>query len=160
MFYVHFRRLHFFLLLDRMFCVFLLGPLGLKYSSNQCFLICFLYGWYKWGIEVFNSQWVLSYTPFRNVSMCLQYLDIPMCVQCSSATHSCQTLCNPMDCSMPGLPVIHQLPEFTQTHAHWVSDTIQPFHPLLSPSPPAFKLSQHQGLFQWVISLHQVTKVL
>ena len=67
---------------------------------------------------------------------------------------SCPTLCNPMDCSMPGFPVLHQLPELTQTHAHWVSDAIQPSHPLLSPSPPAFSLSQ------WVSSLHQVAKVL
>ena len=65
-----------------------------------------------------------------------------------------------MDGSMPGLPVHHQLPEFTQTHVQWVGDAIQPCHPLLSPSPPAFNLSQHQGLFQWVSSLHQVTKVL
>ena len=66
----------------------------------------------------------------------------------------------PMDCSTPGLPVHHQLSELTQTHVHWVGDAIQPSHPLLSPSPPAFNLSHHQGLFQWVSSLHQVTKVL
>ena len=65
-----------------------------------------------------------------------------------------------MDCSMPGLPVHHQLPEFTQTHVHWVSDAIQPSHPLSSPSPPAFNLSQHQGLFKWDSSSHQVAKVL
>ena len=65
--------------------------------------------------------------------------------QFSSVTQSCPTLCNPMDCSTPGLPVHHQLPEFTQTHVHWVGDAIQPFHPLSSPSP-AFNLSQHQGL--------------
>ena len=61
------------------------------------------------------------------------------------------TLCDPMDYSMPGLPVHHQLPEFTQTHVHWVSDAIQPSQPLLSPSPPAFNLSPNQGLFKWVI---------
>jgi len=65
-----------------------------------------------------------------------------------------------MDCSTPGLPVHHQLLEFTQSHVHWVGNAIQPSHPLLSPSPPAFNLSQHQGLFQWVSSLHQVAKVL
>ena len=65
-----------------------------------------------------------------------------------------------MDCSKPGLPVHHQLPEFTQTHVHRVSDAIQPSHPLSSPSPPALNLSQHQSLFQWVSSLHQVAKVL
>ena len=72
----------------------------------------------------------------------------------------CLTLCDPMDCSTPGLPVHHQLLEFTQTHVHWVGDAIQPSHPLSSPSPSAFNLSQHQGLFQWVSSLHQVVKVL
>ena len=69
-------------------------------------------------------------------------------------------LCDPMDASTPGLPVHHQLQEFTQTHVHWVSDAIQPSHPLSSPSPPALNLSQHQGLFQWVSSSHQVAKVL
>ena len=69
-------------------------------------------------------------------------------------------LCNPMNCSMPGLPVHHQLPEFTQTHDHRVGDAIQPSHPLSSPSPPAPNLSQHQSLFQWVNSLHEVGKVL
>ena len=63
-----------------------------------------------------------------------------------------------MNHSTPGLPVHHRLPEFTQTHVHWVGDAIQPSHPLSSPSLPAFNLSQHQGLFQWVNSLHQVTK--
>ena len=69
------------------------------------------------------------------------------------------TLCDPMDCSMPDLPVHHQLPEFTQTYAHRVGDAIQPSHPLSSPSP-AFNLSQHQGLFKWVSSSHQVAKGL
>ena len=73
---------------------------------------------------------------------------------------TCPTLCNPMNLSAPGLPVHHQLPESTQTPVHWVDDAIQPSHPLLSPSPPALNLSQHQGLFQWVSSSHQVTKVL
>ena len=68
----------------------------------------------------------------------------------SSVTQSFATLCDPMDCSMPGLPVDHQLPESTQTHVHQVGDAIQPSHPLSSPSPPAFNLSQHQGLFQGV----------
>ena len=65
-----------------------------------------------------------------------------------------------MNCSTSGLRVHHQLPESTQTHVHWVSDAIQPSHPLLSPSPPAYNLSRHQGLFKWVSSLHQVAKVL
>ena len=69
----------------------------------------------------------------------------------SSIAQSCPTLCNPMDCSTPGLPLHHQIPEFIQTHVHWVGDAIQPSHPLLSPSPPAFNLSQHQGLFKWAL---------
>ena len=69
-------------------------------------------------------------------------------VQFSSIAQLCLTLCNPMDCSMPGFPVCHQLPEFTQTHVHQVGDMIQPSHPLSSPSPLTFNLSQHQGLFQ------------
>jgi len=76
---------------------------------------------------------------------------------CCSVTRLCSTLCDPMDCSTPGFPVLHHLPELAQTHVHWVGDAIQPSHPLSSPSP-AFNLSQHQGLFQWVSSSHQVTK--
>ena len=81
-------------------------------------------------------------------------------VQFSSVAQSCLTLCDPMNCSMPGLPVHHQLPEFPRTHVHWVSDAIQPSHPLSSPSPLAPNPSQHQSLFQWVNSSHQVAKVL
>ena len=80
--------------------------------------------------------------------------------QFSSVTQLCLTLCDPMHCSMPDLPVHHQLPAFTQIHVHRVGDAIQPFHPLSSPSPPTFNLSQHQGLFQGVSSLHQAAKVL
>ena len=75
-------------------------------------------------------------------------------------TESCSTLCDPMDYSIQGFPVHHQLPQFTQTHIHWVGDAIQPSHPLSSPSPPAFSLSRYQGLFKWVSSSHQVAKVL
>ena len=81
-------------------------------------------------------------------------------VQCSSVIQSCLTLCDPMDCSMPGLAVHHQLPEFTQTHVHWVGNAIQPSHPLSSPSATTFNVSNHQGLFKWVSSSHQVAKVL
>ena len=72
----------------------------------------------------------------------------------------CSTLCDPTDCSTSGFPVHHQLPEFTQTHVRWVSDAIQPSHPLSSPYPPTFNLSQHQCLFKWVSFSHQVAKVL
>ena len=81
-------------------------------------------------------------------------------VQFSSVAQSCPTLCNPMDCGMPGFTVLHHLLKFAQTHLHWVSDTIQPSQALSSPSPPTFNLSQNQGLFQWVSSSHQVAKVL
>ena len=81
-------------------------------------------------------------------------------VQFSSVAQSCPTLCDPMNRSTPGLPVHPQLPEFTQTHVHRVSDAIQPSHPLSSPSPPAPNPSQHQSLFQWVNFLHEVAKVL
>ena len=81
-------------------------------------------------------------------------------VQFSSVNQSCLTICDPMDCTTPGLPVHHQLPEFTQTHVHWVGDAIQPSHPLSSPSLFIFNLSQHQGLFKWVGSSYQVAKVL
>ena len=80
-------------------------------------------------------------------------------VQCfSSVTQSCTTFCKPTDCSMPGFPVHHQPQELAQTHVHRVCDVIPPFHPLFSPTPSAFTFSQHQGLFQWVIS-HQVAEV-
>ena len=81
-------------------------------------------------------------------------------VQFNSVTQLCPTLCDPMNHSAPGLPVHHQLPEFTQTHVHWVGDAIQPSHLLLSPYPPAPNPSQHQGLFQWVNSSHEVAKLL
>ena len=80
--------------------------------------------------------------------------------QFSSVTQSWPTLCDPMNCSTRGLPVHHQLPEFTQTHVHRVGDAIQPSHALSFPSPPAPNSSQHQSLFQWVNSLHEVAKVL
>ena len=80
--------------------------------------------------------------------------------QFSSFAQSRSTLCDPIDCSTPGFPVHHQLPELAQTHVHHISDAIKPSYPLSSPSPPAFNLSQHQGLFQRVSSLYQVAKVL
>ena len=80
-------------------------------------------------------------------------------IQFSSVVQLCLTLCDPMNCSTPSFPVHHQLPELAQTHVHWVSDAIQPSHAPLSPFP-AFSLSEHQGLFKWVSSSHQVAKVL
>ena len=90
---------------------------------------------------------------YKNVILILifkYYFKIRSGQSVSSVAKSCLTLCDPMNCSTPGLPVHHQLPEFTQTHVHWVGDAIQPSHPLSSPSPLAPNPSQHQGLFQWV----------
>ena len=97
-------------------------------------------------------------------SICIKFLllNYQSCFsdQIRSVAQSCLTLCDPMNRSTPGLPVHHRLPEFTQTHVHRVSDAIQPSHPLASPSPPAPNPSQHQSLFQWVSSSHEVAKVL
>ena len=92
-----------------------------------------------------------------------RYHDPVSMIQFSSVKFSRSLVCDslwPQDCSTPGLPVHHQLPELAQTHVHWLGDAIQPVHPLLSPSPPALNLSQHQGLFKWVSSSHQVAGVL
>ena len=119
------------------------------------------------GVEISeNILGLLVVWCFRRWLLCLRALAPPsLTLVCSTGPWSvssvaqlCLTLCNPMDCSMPGLPVHRQLPESTQTHVHWVDDAIQPSHPLLS-SSPAFNIFQHQGLYQWVRS-HQVAKVL
>ena len=110
-----------------------------------------------------SKSLLLVYSMYSNLYLLIPYsylsltLLSPLSVQFSRSVYP--TLCNPMNCSTPGLPVHHQLPEFTQTHVHWVSDAIQPSHPLLSPSP-APNPSQHQSLFQWVNSSHEVAKVL
>ena len=110
--------------------------------------------WYLWHITiplcVFNIKAKILSKKFANQTQWL----------ISSVSQSCPTLCHLMDCSTPGFPVHHQLPELTQTHVHRVSDIIQPSHPLSSPSPPAFNLFQHQDLFKWVSSSHQEAKVL
>ena len=106
--------------------------------------------WYS--VHGVTKSWILS--------LLIHNVVLVSAVQFSSVAQSCPTLCDPMDCKTPGLIVHQQLPGFTQTHVHGVGDAIQPSHPLSSPSPPAFNLSQHQGLFQSVRSLHQVTKVL
>ena len=102
--------------------------------------------WTLYHLSHQGSPWILEWVRFSSV-------------QFNSATQSCPTLYDLMDCSMPGFQVHHQLPELTQTHVHRVGDAIQPSHPLLSCSP-VFNLSQHQCLFKWVSSLHQVAKVL
>ena len=87
-------------------------------------------------------------------------LSLHIYCSCCLVSQSCPTLCNPVDCSTPGFPALHHLPQFAQTHVHWTGNAIQPSHPLSSPSPPALNLSQHHGPIQWVNSLHQVAKVL
>ena len=166
----------------------LLSPLLLSISSHKSLLIIpesrpllfFLFSTsfasstrFKWG----ENEWVnilRKFHCFLNVYLVenvhslqsnyytFRWIQKYFCfsLQFSSVAQSCPTLCDPMDCSTPGLPVHHQLPEFTQTHVHWVSDTIQPSHPLLSPSPPTFSLSQHESLFKWVSSSPEVAKVL
>ena len=103
---------------------------------------------------------VRQYSNFILMTISLKTCTLFFIVQFSSVVQSCPTLCDPMNHSTPGLPVHHQLPEFTQTHVHRVCDAIQPSHPLSSPSPPAPNPSQHQTLFQWVNSSHEVVKVL
>ena len=92
-------------------------------------------------------------------SICHQVMGLDAMIF-GSVSQLCLALCNPTDCSTPGFPVHHQLPGFTQTHVHWVSDAIQPSHSLSSPSIPALNLSQHQGLYWWVSSSHQMAKIL
>ena len=96
------------------------------------------------------------------VSFCFgnKFLFVFFCCCCCSIAQLCPTLCDPVDCSTPGFLILHYLPEPAQIRVHWVSDAIQPSHPRSPPSPPPFNLSQHQGLFQWVSSVHQVAKVL
>ena len=107
---------------------------------------------------VSSSHQVAKVLEFKLQHQSFQW--IYLSVQFSSVAQSCPTLCNPMNHSTPGLPVHHQLLEFTQTHVHQVSDAIQPSHPLSSSSPPAPNPSQLQSLFQWVNSSHEVAKVL
>ena len=108
----------------------------------------------RWVKYIISRQWNIN-QPLKGMKYWYILQD-----QIRSVAQSCPTLCDPMNCSTPGLPVHHQLPEFTQTHIHQVSDAIQPSHPLLSPSPLAPNPSQDQSLFQWVNSSHEVAKVL
>ena len=130
----------------------------------------YMYNWisllFIWKYHNIINQ---LYSQFKNclkkqrLSVLCWTICCPICISSvwfTSVTQFCPTLCDPMNCSTPGPHVHHQLPEFPQTHVHRVSDAIQPFHPLSSPSPPAPNLSQHQGLFQWLNFSHEVPKVL
>ena len=123
----------------------------------------------NWFISKQNLQLanILSFCIFMENHCILHYVSssnteilIFVYLQFSSVTQLCPVLCEPMDCSTLGFSVHHQLPEIAQTHVHWVSDDIQQPHPLLSPAPPAFNISQHQSIFQRGSSLHQVARLL
>ena len=109
--------------------------------------------------RVFSNESALQTRWPHVLQLQLQHQSFQSPCYCSVA-QSCLTVCDLMDCSTPGFPVLHHLLKFARTHVHWVSGAIQPSHPLSSPSPPALNLSQHQGLFQWVSSLHPVAKGL
>ena len=144
-----------------------------KHSPIPVYPLCII--WFQWHVlHTLNSMQTSLLKGNKNAFLYLELIPwsifpekkndswIKGClpnVHFSSVFQLCLTLCDPMDCSRPGLPVHHQLPEFAQTHVHQVSDATQPSHPLSS-LPPAFSLSQHQGLFQGVSSSHQVAKVL
>ena len=121
----------------------------LRASSSGVLEISWLYFIYWWtlALSVLGNSSLTWQTSFASI-------------QYSSVAQSCLTLCDPTHCKTPGLPVHHQLLELAQTHVLWVGDAIQPSHPLSSPSPPAFNLSQHQGLLKWVSSSYQMAKVL
>ena len=110
-------------------------------------------GKHKFRLKWSNMLWDRQNNEVSNIKSLWGYS-----VQFSSVAQLCPVFCDPMDCSMPGLPVHHQLPELARIHVRWVGDAIQPSHPLSSPS--AFNISQHQGLSQWVSSLNQMTKIL
>ena len=122
---------------------------------------------HKWSNLAHRAHMVTLCLPFEELTNCFpkhqHHSTFPSAVYVCmlfSVPQSCPTLCDPRDCSTPGFPVLHHLPEFDQTPVHWVGDAIQPSHPGLSLSPLPFNLSQHQGLFQWVSSSHQVARVL
>ena len=108
----------------------------------------------RWKKLEFSECFLLTFHTFSSVSY------PKLIIFYSVQLLSCVWLCDPIDCSTPVFPAHHQFPELTQTHVHWLGDDIQPSHPLSSPSPPAFNLSQHQGLFKWVSFLYQVAKLL
>ena len=147
-------------------------PKDLEKNVVVLFFKVFLKNTYLIALSLSRGMWKLSCRPLWSSSLTRDVTWAPWLgsmdlshwttssVQFSSVAHSCRTLCDYLDCSMPGFPVYHQLLELAQIQVCWVGDAIQPSHPLSSPSPSAFNLSQHQGLSQWVSSLQQVAKVL
>ena len=134
----------------------------LMFQSSVCLFFFFLVVVIYANTPVYPGSSLTSLEVSQNcLRDCLLHVN-PQSVQFSSVQllSHVRLFCHPINCSTPGLPVYHQLPEFTQTHIHRVSDAIQPSYPLLSPSPPASNPSQHQSLFQWVNSSHEVAKVL
>ena len=130
-----------------------------QFSAKHCYKLYFITEWYCLCVLIlhnFYHFYLLSRKYWCNYFW-TAYLYGNFCCP---FTQSCLTLCNPMNCSTPGFPVLHHLPEFAQTHFHWVSDAIQPFHLLPPPSLPPLNVSQHQSLFQWVSSSYRVAKVL
>ena len=135
-------------------CLTLSDPMDCSLPGSSIHGI-FQAGVLEWGAIAFSGKIVQYLTSHRNT-----IVESLISLGFSSVTQSYLTLYNPMNCSMPGLPIHPQLLEFIRTHVHWVSDAIRPSHPLSSPFPPTFNLSQHQGLFKWGSSSHQVAKVL
>ena len=130
-----------------------------SFIKTFCYIPCLFYVLWQ-NSFIFQSSWYSLLKSLQDYPR-IQFERIHFLhIDCCSVTQSCPTLHDPMDCSMPDFPVLCHLLEFVQTRVHWVSDAIQPSHPLSSPSPPAFNLFQHQGLFQWISSSHQVAKVL
>ena len=107
-----------------------------------------------------ENGWTHVYVVAESLYSSPETITILLISYCCSVAQSCPTVCNPMNCSTTDFLILYYFWEFAQSHVHWIGDASQPSHLLSSPSPPAFSLSQHQGLFQWVSSLHQVVKVL
>ena len=129
--------------------ILLCAPLNLTRLDALSFIkYLFLRDWFV-PLSIMSSRFIDTVARVRT-----SFLWLNDNLLLSSVAQPCLTLCNPVDCSMPGLPVHHQLSELVEIHVHWISDAIQPSHPLSSPSPPVFNLSQDQGLFQWVSSSH------
>ena len=141
-------------------CILNYTPARVFWLTDKLFFKKVLWFEQKYVITIFCNLQIIDFSHLKS-NMFIPIPCMVSSVQFSSVQSlSCVWLSDPMNCSAPGLPVHHQLPEFTQTHVHRVSDAIQPSHPLLSPSPPAPNPSQHQGFFQWVNSSHEVAKVL